>query len=74
MLVSAEGWHCLPSACCKPRMGTRCWVAPVRGGRAGCTVCFRLLKNDVNLDLHFPFVTCSGPGPALEVTELQIRQ
>lgn len=33
---------------------------------------FRLLKNDVNPDLHLPFVTCSRSGPALEVTGLWI--
>lgn len=73
MLVSAEGWHCLPSACPEPRMGTWCWVAHARGGRAGCTVLFKLLKNGVNPDLHFPFVTCSRSGPALEVTVLRTR-
>lgn len=44
----------------------------MRGGQAGCTVLFRLLKNDVNPDLHFHFVTCSRLGPALEVTDLWI--
>lgn len=44
----------------------------MRGGQAGCTVLFRLIKNDVNPDLHFRFVTCSRLGPALEVTDLWI--
>lgn len=72
MLVCAEGWRCLPSACCEPRMGTWCWVAPVQEGRAGSTVCFRLLRNHINPDLHFPVVMCSRSGLSLEVTELWI--
>lgn len=44
----------------------------MRGGQAGCTVLFRLLKNYVNPDLHFHFVTCSRLDPAVEVTDLWI--
>lgn len=72
MLVFTEGWHCLPFSCCEPRMGHGAEGTCMGKGRLGAQCASRLLKNDVNPVLQFPFVMCSRSGPALEVPELWI--